>query len=71
MLSRKDFLKYVSTPVDNEGNTAYMLDEAKVDSNARMQDDLLKAFLRFTGGDYASLAVWLLISRKFYLLELP
>jgi hypothetical protein len=55
MLSRRDFLKYVSTPVDNEGNTAYMLDEAKVDSNARMQDDLLKAFLRFTGGDYASL----------------
>lgn len=55
MLSRRDFLKYVSTPVDNEGNTAYMLDEAKVDSNTRMQDDLLKAFLRFTGGDYASL----------------
>lgn len=55
MLSRKDFLKYVSTPVDSEGNTAYMLDEAKVDSDARMQDDLLKAFLRFTGCDYASL----------------
>lgn len=55
MLSRKDFLKYVSAPVDSEGNTAYMLDEAKVDSDARMQDDLLKAFLRFTGGDYASL----------------
>ena len=55
MLSRKDFLRYVSTPVDSEGNTAYMLDEAKVDSDARMQDDLLKAFLRFTGGDYASL----------------
>lgn len=55
MLSRKDFLKYVSTPVDSEGNTAYMLDEAKVDSDARMQDDLLKAFLRFTGGDYAGL----------------
>lgn len=55
MLSRKDFFKYVSTPVDSEGNTAYMLDEAKVDSDARMQDDLLKAFLRFTGGDYASL----------------
>jgi hypothetical protein len=55
MLSRKDFLKYVSTPVDSEGNTSYMLDEAKVDSDARMQDDLLKAFLRFTGGDYASL----------------
>ena len=55
MLSRKDFLKYVSTPVDSEGNTAYMLDEAKVDSDARIQDDLLKAFLRFTGGDYASL----------------
>lgn len=55
MLSRKDFLKYVSTPVDSEGNTAYMLDEAKVDSDARMQDDLLKAFLRFTGGGYASL----------------
>ena len=55
MLSRKDFLKYVSSPVDSEGNTAYMLDEAKVDSDARMQDDLLKAFLRFTGGDYASL----------------
>jgi hypothetical protein len=55
MLTRKDFLRYVSTPVDSEGNTAYMLDEAKVDSDARMQDDLLKAFLRFTGGDYASL----------------
>lgn len=55
MLSRKDFLKYVSAPVDSEGNTAYMLDEAKVDSNARMQDDLLKAFLKFTGGNYASL----------------
>ncbi|QWM89502.1 hypothetical protein [uncultured phage cr36_1] len=55
MLNRRDFLKYVSTPVDSEGNTAYMLDEAKVDSDARMQDDLLKAFLRFTGGDYASL----------------
>lgn len=55
MLSRKDFLKYVSTPVDSEGNTAYMLDEAKIDSNARMQDDLLKAFLKFTGGNYASL----------------
>lgn len=55
MLSRKDFLKYVSTPVDSEGNTAYMLDEAKVDFNARMQDDLLKAFLKFTGGNYASL----------------
>lgn len=55
MLNRKDFLKYVSIPVDSEGNTAYMLDEAKVDSDARMQDDLLKAFLRFTGGDYASL----------------
>lgn len=55
MLSRRDFLKYVSTPIDSEGNTAYMLDEAKVDSDARMQDDLLKAFLRFTGGDYASL----------------
>ena len=55
MLSRKDFLKYVSTPVDSEGNTAYMLDEAKVDSDARMQDDLLRAYLRFTGGDYASL----------------
>lgn len=55
MLSRRDFLNYVSVPVDNEGNTAYMLDEARVDSNARIQDDLLKAFLRFTGGDYASL----------------
>lgn len=55
MLSRKDFLKYVSTPVDSKGNTAYMLDEAKVDSNARIQDDLLKAFLKFTGGNYASL----------------
>ena len=55
MLSRRDFLKYVSTPVDSEGNTAYMLDEAKVDSDARMQDDLLKAFLRITGGNYTSL----------------
>ena len=53
--TRADFQKYLTKVVDNEGNTAYMLDEAKVDSNSRMQDDLLRAYLRFTGGNYSSL----------------
>lgn len=55
IVSKEDFKKYINSPVDNEGNTAYMLDEAKVDDNTRMQDDLLRAYLRFTGGNYSSL----------------
>lgn len=53
--SRADFQKYISVPVDTEGNTAYNLDEAKIDSKLQMQDDLLRAYLRFTGGNYSSL----------------
>lgn len=53
--TRADFQKYLTKVVDDEGNTAYMLDDAKVDSNSRMQDDLLRAYLRFTGGNYSSL----------------
>lgn len=55
IVSKEDFKRYINSPVDNEGNTAYMLDEAKVDDNTRMQDDLLRAYLRFTGGNYSSL----------------
>lgn len=55
MLSKADFMKYISVPVDNEGNTSYMLDEAKVAPEIAMQDDLLRAYLKFTGGNYSSL----------------
>lgn len=55
IVSKDDFKRYINSPVDAEGNTAYMLDEAKVDDNTRMQDDLLRAYLRFTGGNYSSL----------------
>lgn len=55
IVSKDDFKRYINSPVDVEGNTAYMLDEAKVDDNTRMQDDLLRAYLRFTGGNYSSL----------------
>lgn len=53
--TKEDFMKYLSVPVDAEGNTGYMLDEAKVDEEARIQDDLLRAYLKFTGGNYSSL----------------
>lgn len=55
MLSKADFMKYISVPVDESGNTAYMLDEAKVAPEISMQDDLLRAYLKFTGGNYSSL----------------
>lgn len=55
MLSKADFMKYISVPVDETGNTAYMLDEAKVAPEIAMQDDLLRAYLKFTGGNYSSL----------------
>ena len=55
MLTMDDFKRYISAPVDEAGNTQYSLDEAKVDANTRIQDDLLRAYLRFTGGNYASL----------------
>lgn len=55
MLSKADFMKYISVPVDESGNTAYMLDEAKVAPEIAMQDDLLRAYLKFTGGNYSSL----------------
>lgn len=55
MLSKADFMKYISVPVDESGNTAYMLDEDKVAPEIAMQDDLLRAYLKFTGGNYSSL----------------
>ena len=55
MLTLDDFKRYISAPVDEAGNTQYSLDEAKVDANSRIQDDLLRAYLRFTGGNYSSL----------------
>lgn len=55
MLSKADFMKYISVPVDESGNTAYMLDESKVAPEIAMQDDLLRAYLKFTGGNYSSL----------------
>lgn len=55
MLSKADFMKYISVPVDETGNTTYMLDEAKVAPEIAMQDDLLRAYLKFTGGNYSSL----------------
>lgn len=55
VLTSADFKNYISRPVDKEGNTQYMLDEMKLDKKAVMQDELLHAYLRFTGGDYSSL----------------
>lgn len=55
MLTLEDFKRYISVPVDEAGNTQYSIDEAKVDADSRIQDDLLRAYLRFTGGNYSSL----------------
>lgn len=55
VLTSADFKNYISRPVDKEGNTQYMLDEMKLDKKAVMQDELIHAYLRFTGGDYSSL----------------
>lgn len=55
VLTANDFKNYISRPVDKDGNTQYMLDEMKLDKSAVMQDELLHAYLRFTGGDYSSL----------------
>ena len=50
-LTQKNFI----VTYDGTIKAGINLDEAKVDSNSRMQDDLLRAYLRFTGGNYSSL----------------
>lgn len=55
VMTKTDFKNYISRPVDANGYTQYELDEMKRDQNSIIEDDLLRAYLRFTGGDYSSL----------------
>ena len=55
VMTKADFKNYISRPVDANGYTQYELDEMKRDQNSIIEDDLLRAYLRFTGGDYSSL----------------
>ena len=41
--------------VDNKGKSRYNYDLEKEDPNARIHDDILRAFLKFTGGSYSNL----------------
>lgn len=55
VLGKGDFKNYISRPVDKEGNTAYMLDRNSEDTKLRVEEDLIRAYLKFTGSDYSSL----------------
>ena len=50
----EDFFKYVYQ-VDNKGKSRYNYDLEAEDPKARLQDDILRAFLKFTGGSYSNL----------------
>ena len=50
----EDFFKYIYE-VDNKGKSRYNYDLEKEDPNARIHDDILRAFLKFTGGSYSNL----------------
>ena len=49
-----DFLNYISA-VDRNGETAYAKDCKATDPKKDFEDNILKAYLKFTGGDYSSL----------------
>lgn len=49
-----DFFNYVYQ-VDQQGNSRYTSDLAKMTPEQRRDDSLLRAYLRFTGGSYADL----------------
>lgn len=50
----EDFFKYIYE-VDNKGKSRYNYDLEKEDPQARVHDDILRAFLKFTGGSYSNL----------------
>lgn len=49
-----DFFRYLYL-VDDHGHSRYEYDLANQDPNTRLQNDILRAYLMFTGGDYSSL----------------
>lgn len=49
-----DFFNYIYQ-VDNKGKSRYNYDVEAEDPQARLQDDILRAFLKFTGGSYSNL----------------
>lgn len=53
-VTRKDFFNYLYQ-VDKEGKSMYERDLEQMDSNSQLQDQLLRAYLTFTGGSYSSL----------------
>ena len=54
MATPTDFLNYISV-VDRNGETAYAKDCKATDPKKDFEDNILKAYLKFTGGDYSSL----------------
>lgn len=50
----EDFFKYIYQ-VDDKGKSRYNYDIEAEDPKARLQDDILRAFLKFTGGSYSNL----------------
>lgn len=49
-----DFFNYIYQ-VDKDGVSAYQKDLQQTDKETRRDDEILKAYLKFTGGNYASL----------------
>ena len=52
--SPDDFFKYIYQ-VDDKGKSRYNYDVENEDPKARLHDDILRAYLKFTGGDYSNL----------------
>lgn len=50
----EDFFNYIYQ-VDNKGKSRYNYDLEAEDPQARLHDDILRAFLKFTGGSYSNL----------------
>lgn len=50
----EDFFKYIYE-VDSKGKSRYNYDLEKEDPKTRIHDDILRAFLKFTGGSYSNL----------------
>ena len=53
-VSRNEFFNYLYQ-VDGEGKSMYQRDIEATDETAQLQDQLLRAYLMFTGGSYADL----------------
>lgn len=62
MATTNDFFNYMYQ-VDDKGKSRYQYDLESEDPMARLNDDILRAYLKFTGGSYANL-VDMAISKK-------